>query len=167
MERNQQEAGVESAMKDNDYQNISEAIEKCLHTYFGACNSADADGITACFTAKAVHYYPAPKSPVCGGRELGIFFQQRVQECGFLWTIDELFIDPVRARAAIEWSRFSTLDDTHVRGVDLLDFCLDEGQWRIKEVRPYLAVMWEQGKTQELEGFEYEGRGYPIGRPTS
>ncbi|WP_225185049.1 nuclear transport factor 2 family protein [Bradyrhizobium sp. NBAIM01] len=45
------------------------AMEATIRRYFDACNAADYDGLTACFTADAVHYFPPglPDIPLRGG----------------------------------------------------------------------------------------------------
>ncbi len=143
----------------------SEKIEELLRRYFDGCNRADSNSISECFIENAVHFYAPPNRALRGARTLGDYFQDRVERSGFHWTIDQLFVDPLRDRAVIEWSRFDNLDDKVTRGVDLFFLEKFEKRFQIKEIHAYWAAPWKEGEHNEMVDFDYESRGYPIRKP--
>jgi len=88
---------------------------------------------------------------------------KRVQELGHCWTVDQVLVDVERCAAALEWTRFDR-NARVVRGVDW--FVFEPPTIRIREVRPYFAVSPRPDLArQELQDFDYAGRGYPTNAP--
>jgi SnoaL-like protein len=141
---------------------LAQRIEQVVRTYIHACNDADAKAIAACFCPDAVHYLPAaPKWS--GAATIGNHFADRVRELGLYWTVDQLLVDVERCAAALEWTRFNRSARV-VRGVDW--FVFEPQTVRIREVRPYFAVSPRPDLVrQEMQDFDYAGRGYPMSAP--
>jgi len=84
-----------------------------------------------------------------------------VQEQGVCWTVDQLLTDVDRHAAALEWTRFDRQRNRIVRGVDW--FVFEPQTLSIQEVRPYTAAPTNSDMArQELQNFDYAGRGYPT-----
>jgi len=137
-------------------------IEQVIRMYIQACNDADPNAIAACFCADAIHYLPgAPKWT--GAAAIGGNFANRVLEFGHCWTVDQVLVDVERCAAALEWTRFDR-NARVVRGVDW--FVFDPQTLRIREIRPYFAVSPRPDLVrQEMQDFDYAGRGYPTNAP--
>ncbi|MBV8090865.1 MAG: nuclear transport factor 2 family protein [Alphaproteobacteria bacterium] len=140
----------------------AQRIDQVIRTYIQACNDADATAIAACFCPDAVHYGPAaPKWS--GAATIGGNFADRVRKRGVCWTVDQLLVDVERCAAALEWTRFDR-NGRIVRGVDW--FVFEPQTVRIREVRPYFAVAPNpELPRQELQDFDYAGRGYATNAP--
>jgi methyltransferase len=138
---------------------IAERIEQVIRSYIQACNHGDANAISACFGPGAVHYFPhIPKWS--GAITIGANFAKAVQKRGSCWTVDQLLIDTDRCAAALEWTRFDRQTGDVLRGVDW--FVFESQSLGINEVRPYTAAPPHPEITrQELQDFDYAGRGYP------
>jgi methyltransferase len=141
----------------------AQRIERVIRTYIQACNDADAEAIAACFVAEAVHYFPSLPKWV-GAATIGDNFERRVREQGHCWTVDQLVIDSDRCAATLEWTRFDRKHARILRGVDW--FVFEPETFRIREVRPYTAApVRPDPARQELQDFDYLGRGYPTTAP--
>jgi hypothetical protein len=78
--------------------------------------------------------------------------------------VDQVLVDVARPAAALEWTRFDRAARV-VRGVDW--FVFEPQTIRIREVRPYFAVLPRPDLTrQEMQDFDYAGRGYPMSAPS-
>jgi methyltransferase len=137
----------------------AQRIEQIIRTYIQACNDADAEAIAACFLPDAVHYGPGmPKWS--GAAMIGSNFAKRVREFGHCWTVDQVLVDVDRCAAALEWTRFDR-NGWVLRGVDW--FIFEPQTVRIREIRPYFAVSPRPDlMRQEMQDFDYAGRGYPA-----
>ena len=135
-------------------------MEQVIRTYIKACNDGDAEGIAACFSPEAVHYFPwAPGW--AGGDAIGSGFAKVIHDQGGYWTVDQLIIDVEQNAAVLEWSRFFRQRDRILRGAEWYVF--DSETLRIREIRPYIAGSpSREVARQELMGFDYAGRGYPT-----
>lgn len=134
--------------------------------YFEACNQGDVEAIAACFVEDGVHYFPPGMygGPFEGGRTIGERWAAAVEELGSIWTIDQIMTDPENHRAAMEWSHFKTYDGTVLRGDEWYEFDPETGL--IEEIRAYYASPQSPELDRlELEGFDYEERGYPVEPP--
>lgn len=139
----------------------TQRIEQVIRRYIQACNDADAKEIADCFCADAVYYFPhIPKWS--GAVAIAENFTKRAQERGQCWTVDQVIVDVDRCAAALEWTRFD-LDGRVVRGVDW--FVFEPQTINIREVRPYAAAFRTDLARQELQDFDYAGRGYPTNAP--
>jgi hypothetical protein len=138
-------------------------MEQVIRTYIQACNDADAEAIAACFCPDAVQYGPSiPKWS--GALTIGANFAKMVQELGRSWTVDQLLVDTDRCGATLEWTAFNREHTRILRGVDW--FVFEPGTFHIQEIRAYLAAPARpEIARQELEDFDYAGRGYPMTFP--
>ena len=140
----------------------AQRMEQVVRAYTQACNDADVDGIAACFSADAEFYFPwRPKWT--GAKSIGANFAQVVREQGVRWTFDQLLTDVDRSAAVLGWTRFNSSNGQVIRGVEW--FVFDPETFAIREVRPYTAApVHPETPQQELQGFDYAGRGYPASR---
>jgi len=136
-------------------------MEHVIREYTRACNAADADAIAACFTANAAFYFPW-RGKWVGAATIGANFAKVVHQHRVRWTADQLLTDVDRSAAVLEWTRFSPANGQIVRGVEW--FVFESDTLKIKEVRPYTAApIHPDMARQELQDFDYQGRGYPTG----
>ncbi|HEY0180314.1 MAG TPA: nuclear transport factor 2 family protein [Dokdonella sp.] len=141
-------------------------IDALIRRYFDACNAADVDGQTACFTADAVHYFPPGMygGPFRGARTIAERWRSAVEQFGSYWTVDRLLIAPEAWQAVMEWSHFKTKQEKLLRGIEWYE--LDPTSGLIREIRAYYATPQPaDGDRFELGGFDYAGRGYPAAPP--
>jgi hypothetical protein len=90
-------------------------------------------------------------------------FAKRVRENGVCWTVDQIVVDADRCIGVLEFTPFAG-KDLILRGLELYEF--EPHTLRIMEVRPYTAAPIDFGLPhQELQDFDYAGRGYPTTRP--
>jgi SnoaL-like domain len=142
----------------NDF-STARRIENAIRTYVKALNDADDDGIAACFCQDAVHYFASiPK--VTGAATLGAYFADSVRKSGISWTVDQMVIDVDRYEAVLEWTRFDPTGPRHTRGMDW--FVFEPLTLQFREVRCYGGKGSPDPVHQELQGFDYPGRGYPM-----
>jgi methyltransferase len=142
---------------------IAAGVEQAIREYIQACNDGDAERIAACFAADAVHYFPTV-AKWSGAWTIGGNFSKRVHALGHLWTVDKVLADADRRAGALEWTQFDK-EGRVLRGVDW--FVFEPGSFRIKEIRAYGAAPIQRDlERQELQDFDYLGRGYPMARPT-
>jgi ketosteroid isomerase-like protein len=141
---------------------VATRIEQAIRDYIQACNDGDSRSIAACFCSDAVHYFPgSPKWS--GASTIGGNFGRRLKEFGQLWTVDEVLVDADQRAGVLEWTRFDKVGRV-LRGVDW--FVFEVGTFRIREIRPYAAAFQADLGRQELQDFDYAGRGYPMTRPS-
>jgi len=134
-----------------------------IRRYFAACNAADYDALVSCFTADAVHYFPAglPDIPWRGADTIARKWQWCVQTLGSQWTIDRLMISHDSPEGMIEWTHLKNKSGTALRGAEWYDF--DPASGRITEIRAYYAAPADNAAViNELVAFDYRGRGYPL-----
>ncbi|MFB6136824.1 MAG: nuclear transport factor 2 family protein [Halobacteriaceae archaeon] len=144
----------------------AEAMEQTIRAYFEACNAGDAEAIASFFTEDGVHYFPPGmyRGPFEGGKVIGERWAEAVSEIGSVWTVDTVLTEPDSARAVIEWTHFKTSDGTVLRGDEWYEFEPETGL--IEEIRAYYAAPQSADlERNELGGFDYEGRGYPMEPP--
>jgi predicted metal-binding transcription factor (methanogenesis marker protein 9) len=135
-------------------------MEQVIRTYINVCNDGDSEAIAACFCPDAVQYGPStPKWS--GAATIGANFATMVQELGRRWTVDQLLVDTDRCAAMLEWTAFNREHTRVLRGVDWIVF--EPGTFHIQEIRVYLAAaVHSEIARQELQDFDYVGRGYPM-----
>jgi hypothetical protein len=142
--------------------NVATRIEQAITRYIQACNDGDAEKIAACFGSDAVHYFPTI-AKWSGSSTIGANFSKRVQALGHFWTVDEVLVDADRHAGVLEWTQFDK-EGRILRGVDW--FVFEPGSFRIQEIRAYGAAPIQRDlERQELQDFDYAGRGYPMARP--
>jgi hypothetical protein len=140
---------------------VGQRIEQAILNYILACNDGGATAIAACFTADAVHYFSGIKK-WSGATTIGDNFAESVRDFGQCWTVDQVLVDAGRCAATLEWTQFDR-SGRIVRGVDWIVF--EPQTLRIREVRPYVAAFRAEVARQELQDFDYAGRGYPTSAP--
>ena len=143
-----------------------DTIERLIRRYFEACNAADVEAMTACFTADAVHYFPPGMygGPFRGARVIAERWRDAVAAFGSYWTVDRLVVIPASWEAVMEWSHFKTRQGTLLRGIEW--YQLDPASGLITEIRAYYATPQPDAPGHyELGGFDYAGRHYPMGPP--
>jgi len=142
-------------------------MERRIRDYFDACNDADYEGIRSHFVPDgAVHYFPPGMygGPFVGSDAIAARWVAAVRDLGSVWTVDQVVTDPPGARAVIEWSHFKTATSTLLRGDEWYVFDPENGL--IREIRAYYAAPQDPGLPRnELGGFDYRERGYPIESP--
>lgn len=145
----------------------SDSREVLIRRYFDACNRADADAITECFTADAVHYFPPglPDTPWRSARRIAEGWLWCVAELGSQWTIERMLLATDGApEAVIEWTHWKTAIGTAQRGDEWYRF--DPGTGLISEIRAYYAAPAAQSPEDAcLYGFDYASRGYATRPP--
>jgi len=143
-----------------------EEMERTMRAYFEACNDGDVDRIASFFVEGGVHYFPPGMygGPFVGGRTIGERWAEAVDRLGSVWTVDRVMTDPENARTVMEWTHFKTDDGTVLRGDEWYEFDPETGL--IEEIRAYYASPQDPSLDRlELEGFDYEERGYPVEPP--
>jgi methyltransferase len=143
-------------------------MEQAMRDYFDACNAGDAERIASFFVEDAVHYFPPGmyKGPFRGAHTIGERWETFVEEVGSIWTIDELLTDADTNRGVLEWTHFKGQDGPVLRGDEWYEFDPETGL--IAEIRAYYAAPQDDSLEQnELDGFDYEGRGYALEPPIS
>jgi hypothetical protein len=141
---------------------IAARVDQAMRGYIEACNEGDAQKITEFLHADATHYYPNLAKFV-GAAAIAANFAKRVKENGVCWTVDQIVVDGDRCIGVLEFTLFAG-KELIIRGLELYQF--EPNTLRILEVRPYTAAPVDFGlRHQELQDFDYAGRGYPTTRP--
>jgi methyltransferase len=141
-------------------------MRELITRYFDACNAADADGVARCFVPDAVHYFPPGMYGGAwrGARLIGERWAESVATRGSAWTVDRIVCEPESGQAVIEWTHYKTRDGTVLRGDEWYLFDPDTGL--IAEIRAYYASPQDPSRQRlELDGFDYQGRGYHLESP--
>lgn len=139
-----------------------EYYDALIRRYFAACNAADYAALMSCFTPDAVHYFPAglPEVPWRSADTISRKWLWCVQTLGSQWTIDRILISHDKPEAMIEWTHWKNKSATALRGAEW--YLFEDG--KIKEIRAYYAAPADKDVAiNELVGFDYAGRGYPLG----
>ncbi len=142
------------------------AMDRLIRTYFDGCNEADVAKIEACFVADGIHYFPPGmyNGPFRGAQTIGERWRLAVETIGSYWTVDRLLVQPLTWEAVMEWTHFKTKQGTILRGIEWYKF--DPKSGLIEEIRAYYASPQAQDlNRQELGGFDYQERGYPMSPP--
>jgi methyltransferase len=141
-------------------------IETRMRQYLEACNRGDADAIASHFVEDAVHYFPPGMEggPFRGARTIGERWAEFVENIDSIWTEDQLLTDADSARGAVEWTHFAGQEGPVLRGTEWYEFDRETGL--IEEIRAYFAAPMDSDLDRnELEGFDYAGRGYALEPP--
>lgn len=149
---------------DDVDQITAQAMETRVRHYMDACTSGDADAIAGHLTADAVHYFPPGMYGGAwrGGEVIAGRWAAAVSAGGSSWTVDRVAIDVSRQEAVCEWTHFKTADGVVLRGTEWYLFA----GGLICEIRAYYAAPQSNDMSrQELDGFDYAERGYPMTPP--
>jgi ketosteroid isomerase-like protein len=139
-------------------------LEQAVRTYFEACNEASREKFDAVLADDVVHYFPPQVGgPYRGKQAVADLWIGFVRNKGSQWTIDRLVCDG--HEVAIEWTHFKTKAGEHIRGAEWYEF--DEAG-KIKEIRAYYASPRDAAApANELEGFPYAEKGFPLQSPST
>lgn len=135
---------------------------ECVRRYFEACNEANLEKMYSCFADDVVHYFPAGVGgPYVGKKAIADLWIKSVQVNGSRWTIDRLVAED--SAVAIEWSHFKPKIGELIRGAEWYEF---DAKGLITIIRAYYASPRDTNKkVNELEGFSYASRDYPVEPP--
>ncbi|HVA12920.1 MAG TPA: nuclear transport factor 2 family protein [Stellaceae bacterium] len=139
------------------------SMEALMRRYFDGCNEADLEKVIGCFVPDAIHYFPPGmyEGPFRGGQKIAEKWKWAVENLGSHWTVDRICCDPEHFCATMEWTHFKTRQNMILRGIEWYDF--DPATGLIREIRAYYASPQDPKLTVlALEGFDYQGRGYPM-----
>lgn len=134
----------------------------CVRSYFEACNDADREKMYSCFSDAVVHYFPSGVGgPYMGKKAIADLWINSVRVNGSIWTIDRIVADDVEV--AIEWTHFKPCIGEFIRGAEWYEFDEDG---RMTAIRAYYASPRDkERKHNELEGFPYSARRFPVTPP--
>jgi ketosteroid isomerase-like protein len=140
----------------------TDAKRELIKRYYDACSTGDVDTLMHTVTDDVVHYFLAPNpgsKPVAGAEHLARYWRKAQSFVDGRWTVDAIVAEG--DEAVIEWTLFWTTrggQRVATRGAEWYRF----RDGRIAEIRAYYQQL-EQ--TSELDGYDYEGRGYAyVGR---
>jgi hypothetical protein len=138
------------------------ALIRCVRRYFEACNEANREKMYECFADEVVHYFPpGVGGPYVGKECIADLWINSVHVNGSRWTIDRMVADD--SSVAIEWSHFKTKIGEWIRGAEWYEF---NSRNLISVIRAYYASPPDRSRrANELEGFPYGAKGFPITPP--
>jgi len=141
---------------------IAARMDQAVREYIQACNDGDMSRIAACLHTDAVHYYlNFPK--IVGASTIATHFSKNVKNDGVCWTVNRIIVDTDHCIGVLEFTRFDGKDRI-LRGLELYEF--DPASLGILEIRPYTAAPIDfRLPRQELQDFDYAGRGFPATWP--
>ncbi|EHA14696.1 nuclear transport factor 2 family protein [Halomonas sp. HAL1] len=145
---------------------IAKQREAIIRKYFDGCNEANVEKMMQCFTKDAVHYFPPglPDIPWRSARTIAEKWVWCVENFGSSWTIENVLVGSDGLEAVIEWTHWKTKLGEALRGDEWYRFDADTGL--ITEIRAYYASRADKERPMnELEGFDYAGRGYALEPP--
>ena len=134
-----------------------------IRRYFDCCNRGDRDGLLACFTRDAVHYFPPglPEIPWRGAETIARKWLWCVETLGSQWTIEKILVSHDSNEAVVEWTHWKRKQGTAQRGDEWYVFEPRSGL--IQEIRAYYAApAVKDTPIGELVEFDYAGRGYHL-----
>ena len=139
-----------------------------ITSYFEACNRGDANGIAACLTPEAIHYFPPGMygGAFRGARAVGDRWAKAYRELGSRWALERVIVDVEANSAVAEWTHYKTKQGSVLRGDEWYEF--DRATGLISEIRAYYASPQATDLSRlELAEFDYEARGYSVQPPNS
>lgn len=139
-----------------------ERMIESVRGYFEACNTASRTKFAEVLAEDCVHWFPPETGGPYRGRDaiadLWIGF---VHEKGSRWTIDRVACDGLQM--VVEWTHFKPKVAERIRGSEWYEFAEDG---RITGIWAHYASPRDPDRAaNELEGFDYAGRGYPVEAP--
>lgn len=139
-----------------------EPMIQAVRAYFDACNAASRERFAAVLSVDCVHWFPPETGGPYRGRDaiadLWIGF---VRTKGSRWTIDRAVCDG--RELCIEWTHFKPEADERIRGSEWYTFDADG---KIDGIWAHYASPRDPGRpANELEGFDYVERAYPMAPP--
>ncbi len=142
--------------------NRREQMISAVRRYFDACNAADAALFREVLSDDCIHWFPpGTGGPYIGRDAIVRLWADFVRTQGSVWSIDRLVCDS--DHVVIEWTHFKPKSAEHIRGSEWYEFD-DDG--RINAIWAHYASPRDPHRAaNELEGFDYAGRGYRTGPP--
>ena len=133
-----------------------------VHGYFRACNAASRELFARVLAPGCIHYFPpGTGGPYLGRDAIADLWIGFVRDKGSQWTIDRMVCDG--EQLAVEWTHFKPLVGEHIRGSEWYAFDADG---MITHIWAHYASPRDASRPfNELEGFEYAERDYPLGPP--
>ena len=110
-----------------------------------------------------MHYFPPglPDVPWRSADTIARKWVWCVQTLGSQWTIEKILVSHDSPEAVIEWTHWKNKTGTALRGDEWYRFDPDTG--RITEIRAYYAAAADKTvRINELQDFDYAGRGYHL-----
>ena len=139
-----------------------ELLVACVRRYFEACNGANREKMYSCFNDGVVHYFPpGVGGPFVGKQAIADLWLNTHRVNGSRWMIDQLVADD--AGVAIEWTHFKPKIGEWIRGAEWYEF--DENGLMTVIRAYYASPRDKERKTNELEGFPYEAKGFSMTPP--
>ena len=137
-----------------------------IRRYYDACSAGDVEALMATLSDDVTHYFLAPNPgsrPVSGAEHLARYWRKVQALIDGRWIVDSIVAEG--DEAVIEWTLYWAPSDAPkriaTRGAEWYRFRGD----RIAEIRAYYQQL---DRSTELEGFDYDGRGYSVlGREAS
>lgn len=140
--------------------------EALIRRYFDLCNLGDREGLIACFTDDATHYFPPglPGTPWHSAQAIADGWVWCVQTMDSRWTIEKVLCAADGSEAVIEWTHWKQATGEVLRGDEW--YLFNEDISRIREIRAYYAAPADRSTAiNQLSGFDYAARGYSQGPP--
>lgn len=137
--------------------------EDAVRRYFAACNAADPELFRRVLAPTVVHYFPpGAGGPYVGSEAVIDLWLEFVAEKGSVWTIDRLIAsDEI---VVTEWTHFKPHVHERIRGSEWYEF---DDAGRIAAIWAHYASPRDATRpVNELEGFPYKQKAYPLGPPS-
>lgn len=133
-----------------------------VERYFEACNTADRELFREVLSEDCRHYFPPQAGgPYLGREAIADLWQGFVRSHDSRWTIDRMVCDG--EQVVIEWTHFKQAAGEYIRGSEWYRFD-DDG--KICDIWAHYASPRDPARsTNVLEGFPYQGMGYPLAPP--
>jgi hypothetical protein len=140
----------------------AERRRAAVQRYFDACNAASRELFEAVLTPDCLHYFPpGTGGPYHGCDAIADLWIGFVRDKGSCWTIDRMVGDD--ETVVVEWTHFKPRVGEYIRGSEWYEF--DEHD-RIRTIWAHYASPRDRERAaNELEGFDYAPRGYPLAAP--
>ncbi|MEX2501342.1 MAG: nuclear transport factor 2 family protein, partial [Trueperaceae bacterium] len=133
-----------------------------VQAYFAACNAASRERFAVVLSDDCVHWFPPETgSPYPSRDAIADLWIGFVRGVGSQWTIDRIVCDG--NEVCVEWTHFKPKVGERIRGSEWYTFDADgkiDGIWA-----HYASPRDPQRPANELDGFDYAAREYPLHAP--
>jgi hypothetical protein len=139
-----------------------ETMMRAVDGYFHACNAASRELFAEVLAPGCHHYFPpGTGGPYVGRDAIADLWIGFARAKGSQWTIDRMVCDG--RDLVVEWTHFKPTVGEHVRGSEWYEFDEDG---RITAIWAHYASPRDASRAaNELEGFDYADRAYPLAAP--
>lgn len=143
-------------------ENRRDQLMRAVHGYFRACNTASRELFAEVLTPDCVHYFPpGTGGPYLGRDAITDLWIGFVRDKGSQWTIDRMVCDG--RELVVEWTHFKPAVGEHIRGSEWYEF---DAAGMITHIWAHYASPRDPARAaNELEGFDYAERTYPLRAP--